>query len=70
VTLDAASRIRGGRPAELWVDTRKLHLFDPETGINLTRDADAGRALTVEADEARKEEIGLARDRQRVPVQG
>jgi multiple sugar transport system ATP-binding protein len=70
VTLDAASRIRGGRPAELWVDTRELHLFDPETGLNLTRDAEAGQALTAEADAARKEEIGLARERQRVPVQG
>ncbi|MCG2623228.1 sn-glycerol-3-phosphate ABC transporter ATP-binding protein UgpC [Arthrobacter sp. I2-34] len=70
VTLDAASRIRGGRPAELWVDTSKLQLFDPETGINLTRDAEAGRELTAEADAARKEEIGLARERQGVPVQG
>ena len=45
VTLDAASRIRGGRAAELWLDTRKMHLFDPETGDNLTRDAEAGAAL-------------------------
>ncbi|NKX55219.1 ABC transporter ATP-binding protein [Arthrobacter mobilis] len=70
VTLDAASRIRGGRPAQLWVDTRRVHLFDPETGLNLTRDAEAGQALTAEAEAARKEEINLARERQRVPVQG
>ncbi|MFD1211895.1 ABC transporter ATP-binding protein [Arthrobacter sp. GCM10027362] len=70
VTLDASSRIRGGRPAELWLDTRRIHLFDPETGGNLTRDAEAGRALTSEAEAARKEEIGLARERQRVRVQG
>ena len=44
VTLDAASRIRGGRSAELWLDTRKMQLFDPETGDNLTRDAEAGAA--------------------------
>ncbi|NKX52189.1 ATP-binding cassette domain-containing protein, partial [Arthrobacter deserti] len=66
VTLDAASRTRGGRPARLWVDTRRTHLFDPETGLNLTRDAEAGRRLTTEADAARREEVGLARDRQRV----
>ncbi|EMY33979.1 putative sugar ABC transporter ATP-binding protein [Arthrobacter crystallopoietes BAB-32] len=64
VTLDAASRIRGGRPAELWLDTRRLHLFDPETGENLTRDAEAGAALTEEANTARAEEIANARGRE------
>ncbi|WP_323959433.1 sn-glycerol-3-phosphate ABC transporter ATP-binding protein UgpC [Arthrobacter sp. JZ12] len=62
VTLDAASRIRGGREAEIWVDTRKLHLFDAETGENLTRDAEAGAALTAEASEQRAEEIATARN--------
>ncbi|MBG6215980.1 multiple sugar transport system ATP-binding protein [Arthrobacter sp. CAN_A6] len=62
VTLDAASRIRGGREAEIWLDTRKLHLFDPETGDNLTRDAAAGAALTEEANEERAEEIANAQD--------
>lgn len=32
VTLDAASRIRGGRDVLLWLDTRRIHLFDPSTG--------------------------------------
>lgn len=62
VTLDAASRIRGGRDAELWLDTRKVHLFDPETGENLTRDARAGAELTEEANAARAEEIAMARE--------
>lgn len=62
VTLDAASRIRGGRDAELWLDTRKVHLFDPETGDNLTRDARAGAELTEEANAARAEEIAMARE--------
>ncbi|KAD4060089.1 ABC transporter ATP-binding protein [Arthrobacter yangruifuii] len=62
VTLDAASRIRGGRDAELWLDTRKVHLFDPETGENLTRDADAGAELTEEANAARAEEIAAAHE--------
>ncbi|GAB3550146.1 sn-glycerol-3-phosphate ABC transporter ATP-binding protein UgpC [Arthrobacter tumbae] len=61
VTLDAASRIRGGRESEIWLDTRKLHLFDAETGENLTRDAEAGAALTAEASEERAEEIESAR---------
>ncbi|MCC3265754.1 ABC transporter ATP-binding protein [Arthrobacter gengyunqii] len=66
VTLDAASRIRGGRDAELWLDTRKVHLFDPETGENLTRDAAAGAELTEEANAARAEEIAMARENDKV----
>jgi len=34
--LDAASAIRRGERAELWVDTAHLHLFDPESGASLT----------------------------------
>ncbi|MDN5812474.1 MAG: sn-glycerol-3-phosphate ABC transporter ATP-binding protein UgpC [Micrococcaceae bacterium] len=60
VTLDAASRIRGGRVCELWLDTRRLHIFDPATGESLTRDADAGAALTEEANQERAEEIERA----------
>ena len=65
VTLDAASRIRGGREAEIWLDTRKLHLFDAESGENLTRDAEAGAQLTREAAEDRAEEITTAQQADR-----
>jgi multiple sugar transport system ATP-binding protein len=34
--LDAATRIREGSEAELWVDGRALHVFDPATGRNLS----------------------------------
>jgi multiple sugar transport system ATP-binding protein len=34
--LDAATRIREGADAELWADTRQMHVFDPNTGKNLT----------------------------------
>jgi multiple sugar transport system ATP-binding protein len=38
--LAAASGIKQGREAELWVDTSQLHLFDHETGRSLlTRDS-------------------------------
>jgi multiple sugar transport system ATP-binding protein len=33
--LDAASPVRRGEERELWVDSTKLHLFDPETGQSL-----------------------------------
>jgi multiple sugar transport system ATP-binding protein len=35
--LDAASPVRRGEEVELWVDSTKLHLFDPETGQSLKR---------------------------------
>jgi multiple sugar transport system ATP-binding protein len=34
--LDAATGVREGQEAELWADTRSMHIFDPETGKNLT----------------------------------
>jgi multiple sugar transport system ATP-binding protein len=34
--LDAASGAREGERLELWFDTRKLHVFDPANGANLT----------------------------------
>ncbi len=34
--LAAATRVREGSRAELWVDTSRLHVFDPRTGENLT----------------------------------
>jgi multiple sugar transport system ATP-binding protein len=44
VSLDGASRITEGEEAEIWVDSSKIHLFDPATGENLTVDrAHAGR---------------------------
>jgi multiple sugar transport system ATP-binding protein len=40
VSLDGASMVKEGDEAEIWVDTSKMHLFDPETGENLTIDLD------------------------------
>jgi multiple sugar transport system ATP-binding protein len=36
--LDAASRVREGEEAELWADTRHMHIFDADSGKNLTPD--------------------------------
>ncbi|MGM7669507.1 ABC transporter ATP-binding protein [Microbacterium sp. A93] len=59
-TLSAESRVRPGQPTELWVDTSRVHIFDPESGENLTRDAEAGAELTRMATEEREREIELA----------
>ena len=60
-SFDTSSRIRGGEEAEIWVDGRKMHIFDMETGENLTRDEEAGAELTRQANEERAREIERAR---------
>jgi multiple sugar transport system ATP-binding protein len=48
ISLDAASRIKEEDEAEIYVDARFIHLFDPATGENLTVDSSA--AGTIPAD--------------------
>jgi multiple sugar transport system ATP-binding protein len=36
--LDASSEISRGKKTELWVDTSRLQLFDPDSGASLSRD--------------------------------
>ncbi|MCF6507849.1 sn-glycerol-3-phosphate ABC transporter ATP-binding protein UgpC [Blastococcus sp. MG754426] len=57
VSIDATSRIREGREAEFWLDSRKVHVFDPESGENLTRDPEAGAELTRMAAQDREEQL-------------
>ena len=49
--LDPASKVREGEEAELWVDARKLHLFDAGDGRSLrtARGAPAGRLIGAAA---------------------
>jgi multiple sugar transport system ATP-binding protein len=63
VSIDSTSRIREGREAEFWLDSRKVHVFDPSTGDNLTRDAEAGARLTQMAEEDRTEQVQEAQAR-------
>lgn len=37
--IGTATRAAEGRPLELWVDTARLHVFDPGTGAALTSTA-------------------------------
>jgi multiple sugar transport system ATP-binding protein len=39
--LDPTSRVKRRERAQLWADTAKLHLFDPESGESLTAGGDA-----------------------------
>ena len=40
--LDAATKVREGTDAELWADGAAIHVFDPNTGRNLSLAAKAG----------------------------
>jgi multiple sugar transport system ATP-binding protein len=53
--------MREGREAEFWLDISRVHVFDPGTGENLTRDADAAAQLTRMAEETRTEQLEEAR---------
>jgi multiple sugar transport system ATP-binding protein len=44
VALDPASRIDDGTEAEIWFDPRRMHVFDPATGDNLTASVAAAAA--------------------------
>lgn len=67
VALDAMSPTRDGDTAELWIDPANIHVFDPESGDNLTRDE--ARAAALEADAKRQRERALERARRRTEGQ-
>jgi multiple sugar transport system ATP-binding protein len=56
VSLDGTSRIAEGDEAEIWVNTDRIHLFDPGTGENLTLDTShAGQVPDAKAMQAANE---------------
>jgi hypothetical protein len=46
--LDAATTIGEGQDAELWVDARPMHIFDPASGRNLSLAGDDGGAVSIQ----------------------
>ena len=46
--FDPATRLSEGQDTEVWVDVRRLHVFDPATGENLTR-GDSGSPASSSA---------------------
>jgi multiple sugar transport system ATP-binding protein len=51
--LDAATRIAEGQDAELWVDARPMHIFDPASGRNLSLASDEGGPVSLQPAPAR-----------------
>ncbi len=65
VNLDGASKVRQGEPAELWFDLASMHVFDPKTGVNLTRDEDKARQIAEESEQERLRQLETSKP---VPV--
>ena len=63
VTLDALSAVRAGDNAELWFDPASMHVFDPETGDNLTRNPERATELDEEAKQQRQRALERAKKR-------
>ena len=67
--LDAASEVKRGEEAELWVDATNLHLFDPDSGER-ARAAARTRRLTRLGYRAAVELLAEAVDHVLVPLVG
>jgi multiple sugar transport system ATP-binding protein len=63
VSLDAMSTLTDGDDATLWFDPASAHVFDPETGDNLTRDPERAEKLDEHGAKARKRAIERAREK-------
>jgi multiple sugar transport system ATP-binding protein len=67
VALDAMSRVREGAKAKLWFDPRRMHLFNPQSGENLTRDEAKAREIQEQNEVERKESLERA-SREEEPI--
>ncbi|WP_369055957.1 ABC transporter ATP-binding protein [Kineococcus terrestris] len=70
VTLDAMSSVRDGDTARLWFDPRRMHVFDPSSGQNLTRDEEKARQIGELSEKLRKRSLerAQAQKNDRVPA--
>ena len=60
--LNEMSEIREGDEIELWLDTRRLHLFDPDSGENLAG-APSGDGAAASAAKAAEKPVAERRNR-------
>ena len=64
VALDSASRVRDGDDTTLWFDSGKMMIFDPESGVNLTRDDAEATRIDAENEEDRKTSLARSKERE------
>ncbi|GAB78139.1 carbohydrate ABC transporter ATP-binding protein, CUT1 family [Austwickia chelonae] len=65
VNLDARSRVREGENADLFFEPGNIHIFDPESGLCLSRDDDEAARIAEESEQDRQRALARAQDRQR-----
>ena len=61
VNLESRSRVREGERAKFFFDPMLMHVFDPETGENLTRNEEAAAKIAAESEEDRKRALDRAK---------
>ena len=64
VNLDSRSRILEGDDVTFVFSPGSMHVFDPETGENLTRDDEKAAQIAKESEEARKAALARAKSRE------
>ncbi|RYG76631.1 sn-glycerol-3-phosphate ABC transporter ATP-binding protein UgpC [Yimella sp. RIT 621] len=64
VNLDSRSRVLEGDDAELIFDPSLMHVFDPESGDNLTRDDDKAAEIARDSEQQRKAALDRAKARE------
>jgi multiple sugar transport system ATP-binding protein len=47
--LDAATKVREGQQAKLWMDTRYVHIFDPSSGANATYEEEGATPVAAQS---------------------
>lgn len=57
VSLPGESKVRRGEPAQLWFDPASMHIFDPRSGDNLTRDELKAAEIAKEAEAERLRQL-------------
>ncbi|KQT02392.1 ABC transporter ATP-binding protein [Cellulomonas sp. Leaf395] len=65
VTLGSETKVRDGDEANLWFDPARMMVFDPETGENLTWDAEAAKTVDEENEADRKASLERAQAREK-----
>ncbi|WP_040160258.1 ABC transporter ATP-binding protein [Mobilicoccus massiliensis] len=70
VNLDGRSRILEGDEGDLYFDPSLMHVFDPETGENFTRDEQKASQIARESEETRKRALQRAREREGLAEDG
>ncbi len=63
VNLDGRSRIREGDEAHLYFDPALMHVFDPESGTNYTRDEAKAAQIAKDSEDDRRRALERARER-------